>query len=237
MASYKMFSEVKEDVKAAKVQSLQDPEDMNEDACRTPSFFKANKFFGIPLTDAVSAAASPRWANRLVRKTQLEKELFAETNEANEVRMDRKSLLELYMELDEERSASAVAANNAMAMITRLQAEKAAMQMEALQYQRMMDEQAQYDQEAIQFMKDEVAKRDDKIKAYREKYGPLNEEYSDDDEFDADEEYMELNSQYDSPFGEKSESGSPKEVDHYVENEYISTEQLRDNGPRTTDES
>ncbi|KAL2462969.1 putative myosin-binding protein 5 [Forsythia ovata] len=56
----------------------------------------------------------------------------------------------LYMELDEERSASAVAANNAMAMITRLQAEKAAVQMEALQYQRMMEEQAEYDQEALQ---------------------------------------------------------------------------------------
>ncbi|KAK6926045.1 GTD-binding domain [Dillenia turbinata] len=43
---------------------------------------------------------------------------------------------------DTERSASAIAANNTNAMITRLQAEKAAVQMEALQYQRMMEEQA-----------------------------------------------------------------------------------------------
>ncbi|GKA75083.1 probable myosin-binding protein 6 [Tanacetum coccineum] len=41
--------------------------------------------------------------------------------------------------------ASAVAANNAMAMITRLKGEKAVVQMEALQYQRMMEEQAEYD--------------------------------------------------------------------------------------------
>lgn len=45
-----------------------------------------------------------------------------------------------------------MAAYNAMAMITRLQAEKAAVQMEALQYQRMMEEQAEYDQEILQEM-------------------------------------------------------------------------------------
>ena len=39
-----------------------------------------------------------------------------------------------------------------MAMITRLQAEKAVVQMEALQYQRMMEEQAEYDQDAIHIL-------------------------------------------------------------------------------------
>ena len=48
-----------------------------------------------------------------------------------------------------ERSASTIAANQTMAMITRLQEEKAAMQMEAPQYQRMMEEQSEYDQEAL----------------------------------------------------------------------------------------
>ncbi|RZB86555.1 Myosin-binding protein 3 [Glycine soja] len=43
-------------------------------------------------------------------------------------------------ELEEESSAYAIAANQTMAMINRLQEEKAAMQMEALQYQRMMEE-------------------------------------------------------------------------------------------------
>ncbi|XP_050374251.1 myosin-binding protein 3-like isoform X2 [Argentina anserina] len=65
---------------------------------------------------------------------------------------ERKALSALYAELEEERSASAVAANQTMAMITRLQEEKAAMQMEALQYQRMMEEQSEYDQEALQLL-------------------------------------------------------------------------------------
>lgn len=56
------------------------------------------------------------------------------------VRAERKNSQALYAELEEERSASAVAANQTMAMINRIQEEKAAMQMEALQYEKMMDE-------------------------------------------------------------------------------------------------
>ncbi|KAB2022259.1 hypothetical protein ES319_D07G196700v1 [Gossypium barbadense] len=63
-------------------------------------------------------------------------------------------------ELEEERSASAIAANQTMAMITRLQEEKAAMQMEALQYQRMMEEQSEYDQEALQLLNELMIKRE-----------------------------------------------------------------------------
>ncbi|XP_039029527.1 probable myosin-binding protein 4 [Hibiscus syriacus] len=56
----------------------------------------------------------------------------------------------LSKELDEERNASAIAANQAMAMITRLQEEKAALRMEALQYLRMMEQQAEYDNDALE---------------------------------------------------------------------------------------
>lgn len=73
---------------------------------------------------------------------------------------ERKALSGLYSELEEERSAAAIAANQTMAMITRLQEEKAAMQMEALQYQRMMEEQTEYDQEALQLMNDLMIKRE-----------------------------------------------------------------------------
>lgn len=73
---------------------------------------------------------------------------------------ERKSLNTLYLELEEERSASAIAANQSMAMITRLQEEKAAVQMEALQYQRMMEEQAEYDQEALQLLNEILVKRE-----------------------------------------------------------------------------
>ncbi|GKV00183.1 hypothetical protein SLEP1_g12918 [Rubroshorea leprosula] len=73
---------------------------------------------------------------------------------------ERKALNGLYAELEEERSASAIAANQTMAMITRLQEEKAAMQMEALQYQRMMEEQSEYDQEALQLLNELMVKRE-----------------------------------------------------------------------------
>ncbi|KAJ4974953.1 hypothetical protein NE237_008127 [Protea cynaroides] len=76
------------------------------------------------------------------------------------LRAERKVLNAMYAELEEERSASAIAANQTMAMITRLQEEKAAMQMEALQYQRMMEEQSEYDQEAMQLLNELMVKRE-----------------------------------------------------------------------------
>lgn len=200
----------KEDAKAPT--GLTEAEYMNED--RTPIFCRGNRYFGIPLTD--SANVSPRWSNRVPRKSPLEKTEFASEytegsapSEADgdlilhqlkgQARLDRKSLMALYMELDEERSASAVAANNAMAMITRLQAEKAAVQMEALQYQRMMEEEAEYDQEALQATYDLLAKREEEIKVleaeldeYREKYGPLREDSFEGSEVEG---YQNMNSQ------------------------------------------
>ncbi|KAL2515937.1 putative myosin-binding protein 6 [Forsythia ovata] len=222
-------SNSREYIKAA---TLPESEDY-EEFCKTPSFIRGgNKFFGISLSD--SAQASPRWAIKGARK-QLVDNFFSELNDANthnetdndvlsrlkrQVRLDRKSLIELYMELDEERSASAIAANNAMAMITRLQAEKAAVQMEALQYQRMMEEEAEYDQEALQVMKDLLLKREEdtkvlesELEAYREKYGHFKKVGSDSCEADADENYQEIKSQSLSSFGEKSDCGSSSGAD------------------------
>jgi len=175
---------------------LSEVDDLNDESSKfTPTFTRGNKFFGIPLTD--SANNSPRWTYRINRKSPLEKTEFAsDSNEVTQsdfddailnnlkrqVRLDRKSLMALYMELDEERSASAVAANNAMAMITRLQAEKAAVQMEALQYQRMMEEQAEYDEEALQATNEMLFKREEELRGlqaeleiYRKQYGGLAE--------------------------------------------------------------
>ncbi|XP_041997861.1 probable myosin-binding protein 6 [Salvia splendens] len=116
--------------------------------------------------------------------------------------LDQDSLMALYVELDNERSVAAVAANNAMAMITRIQQEKAAIQMEALQYQRMMEEQAEYDEEALDLMRDMLITKEDDVKtleseleAYRVKYGPIGKYGSDICEFDADEDSMEMKSQ------------------------------------------
>lgn len=76
---------------------------------------------------------------------------------------DRKLVSALYKELEEERNASAVAANQALAMITRLQEEKAALHMEALQYLRMMDEQSEYETEALQKANDLLAEKEKEI--------------------------------------------------------------------------
>ncbi|XP_062080676.1 myosin-binding protein 1-like [Humulus lupulus] len=77
-----------------------------------------------------------------------------------QVEYDRKCIKSLYKELGEERSAASVAANQAMAMITRLQEEKSALHMEALQYLRMMEEQAEYDVDALQKANDLLAERE-----------------------------------------------------------------------------
>ncbi|KAK1402730.1 GTD-binding domain-containing protein [Heracleum sosnowskyi] len=73
---------------------------------------------------------------------------------------EHNALRALQAELEEERNAAAIAANQTMAMITRVQEEKSAMQMEALHYQRMMEEQSEYDQEALQILNDLVIKRE-----------------------------------------------------------------------------
>ncbi|KAJ7553322.1 hypothetical protein O6H91_06G093100 [Diphasiastrum complanatum] len=74
----------------------------------------------------------------------------------------------LYDELEEERNAAAIAAMETMAVISRLQKEKAAVEMEARQYQRMVEEKALYDQEAISLLK-EILLRKEEEKFFLEK--------------------------------------------------------------------
>lgn len=80
-----------------------------------------------------------------------------------QVEYDRKCMDTLYKELDAERNASAIAADEAMAMITKLQEEKAALHMEALQYLRMMEEQAEYDVEELEKANDLVTEKEKEI--------------------------------------------------------------------------
>ncbi|KAK7397328.1 hypothetical protein VNO78_18496 [Psophocarpus tetragonolobus] len=90
---------------------------------------------------------------------------------------DRKLMNALYKELEEERNASAVAASQALAMITRLQEEKATLHMEALQYLRMVDEQSEYETEALQKANDllvekekEIEDLETRLEFYRKKF-------------------------------------------------------------------
>lgn len=80
-----------------------------------------------------------------------------------QVEHDQRYINALYKELEEERSASAIATNQAMAMITRLQEEKASLHMEALQYLRMMEEQAEYDMEALERANELLAEREKEL--------------------------------------------------------------------------
>lgn len=94
-----------------------------------------------------------------------------------QIEYDKKLMTALYRELEEERNASAVATNQAMAMITRLQEEKAALHMEALQYLRMMEEQAEYDDDELQKSNDLLAEKENEVQdleaeleSYRKKF-------------------------------------------------------------------
>lgn len=98
-----------------------------------------------------------------------------------QVEHDRKLMGALYKELEEERNASAIATNQAMAMITRLQEEKAALHMEALQCLRVMEDQAEYDGEALEKANELLAENEIKIRdieaeleLYRKKFGDIS---------------------------------------------------------------
>ncbi|KAL2507865.1 uncharacterized protein Fot_31512 [Forsythia ovata] len=68
--------------------------------------------------------------------------------------------LALYHELEKERSAAATAADEAMAMILRLQEEKASIEMEARQYQRILEEKSAYDAEEMNILKEILVRRE-----------------------------------------------------------------------------
>ncbi|KAH9615760.1 hypothetical protein KSS87_019164 [Heliosperma pusillum] len=66
----------------------------------------------------------------------------------------------LCSELEQERTAAATAADEAMAMISRLQEEKAAIEMEARQYQRILEEKSSYDAEEMDILKEIIIRRE-----------------------------------------------------------------------------
>ncbi|CAK7328455.1 unnamed protein product [Dovyalis caffra] len=102
-------------------------------------------------------------------------ELFFDSDEKNVIRVLEQALEEersaraaLYLELEKERIAAATAAEETMAMILRLQKEKASIEMEARQYQRMIEEKSAYDFEEMNILKEIVLRRE-KEKHFLEK--------------------------------------------------------------------
>jgi len=87
-------------------------------------------------------------------------------NEDNRITMYENTLEEnaayadLYLELEKERAAAATAADEAMAMISRLQEEKASMEMEMRQYERLIEERVSYDEEEMNIMQEILIRRE-----------------------------------------------------------------------------
>lgn len=109
-------------------------------------------------------------------------ELGFDSNKTHTVRVLEQALEEehaartaLYVELEKERCAAASAADEAMAMILRLQEEKALIEMEAKQYQRMIEEKSAYDAEEMNILKEILLRRErekhfleKEVEAYRQ---------------------------------------------------------------------
>ncbi|OVA06557.1 Zein-binding domain [Macleaya cordata] len=92
------------------------------------------------------------------------------------LRTQQKLLQKLYVELEEEREASATAASEALSMILRLQEEKAAEKMEATQYKRMAEEKMHHVERSLLLVKElmyqkemEVASLEFQVQSYRYK--------------------------------------------------------------------
>ncbi|CDY68842.1 BnaAnng28530D [Brassica napus] len=73
---------------------------------------------------------------------------------------ERASRAALALELEKERNAAATAADEALSMILRLQEEKASIEMEARQYQRMIEEKSAFDAEEMSILKEILLRRE-----------------------------------------------------------------------------
>ncbi|KAI3411684.1 GTD-binding domain-containing protein, partial [Psidium guajava] len=109
-------------------------------------------------------------------------EVGVNRTESSRIRMLEQALAEekaaraaLFLELEKERAASATAADEAMAMIFRLQEEKASIEMEVRQNERMMGEKFAYDEEEMSILKEILIRRErenffleNEVEAYRQ---------------------------------------------------------------------
>ncbi len=123
---------------------------------------------GMEVSDNVTGVYGNR--EELLLQKRVDDEI--QENEENELlqalQAEREAQSALHHELEKERNAAATAANEAMAMITRLQEEKAVAQMEARQFQRMVEEKTIYDREAMEVLKEVLARREEEKKQLEE---------------------------------------------------------------------
>lgn len=120
-------------------------------------------------------------------------ELCLDGNESDTIKLLEQALEEeqtaratLYLELEKERSAAATAADEAMAMILRLQEEKASIEMDARQYQRMIEEKTAYDAEEMSILKEILVRREREMHFLEKEIEAFRKSFFDDDGVDVD---------------------------------------------------
>ncbi|XP_042055069.1 uncharacterized protein LOC121799688 [Salvia splendens] len=143
---------------------------------------------------------------------------------------ERVTRASLYIELEKERRASASAADEAMAMILRLQEEKASIEMEARQYQRIIEEKSAYDDEEMDIIQEILMRREKEklflekeVETYREMVFRGNEQSTGDcsDGDDATQMFSPPNHPNDDPFLFQDQLAASSEEKVKVENKSV----------------
>ncbi|CAH2053989.1 unnamed protein product [Thlaspi arvense] len=128
------------------------PGSWNRSVKRRHDELETRKRFSIPELDDPELFSNPKV------HIENECELLRET-----VSSQQQSIQDLYEELEKERNASSTAAEEAMAVMQRLQNEKAEIQMELRQYKLYVGERMEHDQQEILALEDLVNQREQTI--------------------------------------------------------------------------
>ncbi|CAL5358253.1 unnamed protein product [Camellia sinensis] len=140
------------------------------------------------------------------------------------MRIERQKANAAYLELEKERLAAATAAEEAMAMILKLQNDKSLIEMEANQYQRLTEEKQLHDQEVIHSLRWIVMKHEserglleDQLRFFRQKLKLSMEGYEGDQSEGIHESLSFFNSNIeDSPGGDALISSLDMDLSTYA---------------------
>ncbi|KAK7328077.1 hypothetical protein VNO77_22173 [Canavalia gladiata] len=122
------------------------------------------------------------------------------------VKMERQRFNAACAEIEKERVAASSAAEEAMAMILRLQSEKSAVEIQAKQFRRVVEQKEEYDQEVIESLRWTVVELEtqknlleDQLGVYREKLGQFlqDEEIDQLEGVDANSGFLNFSVEYD----------------------------------------
>lgn len=155
------------------------------------------------------------------------------------LRAQQQLLQKLYVELDQEREASATAASEAMDMILRLQGEKAAVKMEASHYKRMAEEKIGHAEatlevfEELMYQKEmEIASLEFQVLAYKHKLLTFGCDFNV-SEFDFPEDLIlsRINDQLNGENGQSSTVRRLSSLPPPIQKNNLRTNQKRDRSP------